>query len=113
MIDYLQIYEKFKNSKEVMDYINDVNTLRCYYRNQQYALMQQHIYLLTLKYPIESTAWNSVNQAPPTDVHQSYANADSFLRMQGAKIVARTVRNYALQLSKEETKFIEGMSKEL
>lgn len=30
MIDYLKVYEKFKHTKEVGDYINDVLLLRYY-----------------------------------------------------------------------------------
>lgn len=39
MNDYLNIYEKFKDVKEVADYIDDVNTLRYYYRTQQFMMM--------------------------------------------------------------------------
>ena len=36
MLDYLKIYEKFKDVKEVKDYIDDVILLRHYYSTQQF-----------------------------------------------------------------------------
>lgn len=36
MTDYLKAYEKFKHTKEVGDYINDVLLLRYYHDTQQF-----------------------------------------------------------------------------
>ena len=58
MTDYLKIYEKFKDVKEVKDYIDDVILLRHYYATQQYAQMQDHIRKLTIEYPVEALVWN-------------------------------------------------------
>ncbi|MBE7058086.1 MAG: hypothetical protein E7387_03175 [Ruminococcaceae bacterium] len=109
MTDYLKIYEKFKDVKEVMDYIDDVILLRHYYATQQYSQMQDHIRKLMNKYLVETIMWNTANASQPTTVEQSYINAENFLQMQGAKIITKTVKNYVQRLPKEEIKFIETL----
>ena len=111
MTDYLKIYEKFKDVKEVKDYIDDVILLRQYYATQQYSQMQDHIRKLMNKYLVETLVWNTVNTSQPTTVEQSYINAEFFLRMQGAKIVVEKVKDYAQRLNEGEKAFIESMIK--
>lgn len=113
MADYLKIYEKFKDVKEVKDYIDDVILLRHYYATQQYSQMQDHIRKLMNKYLVETLVWNTVNTSQPTTVEQSYINAENFLQMQGAKTIAKSVRNYAQHLSENEAVFIQSMIKAL
>ena len=109
MADYLKIYEKFKDVKEVKDYIDDVVLLRHYYATQQYQKMQDHIRKLMNKYLVETLVCNTVNTSQPTTVEQSYVNAENFLQMQGAIIIAKSEKNYAQRLPKEEIKFIETL----
>ena len=111
MTDYLKIYEKFKDVKEVKDYIDDVILLRHYYATQQYSQMQEHIRKMMNKYLVETLVWNAVNTYQPTPVEQSYINAENFLRMQGAKIIAEKVKNYANRLAEDEKAFVESMIK--
>ena len=111
MTDYLKIYEKFKDVKEVKDYIDDVTLLRHYYATQQYSQMQDHIRELMNKYLVETLVWNAVNTSQPTTVEQSYINAENFLQMQGAKIIVEKVKDYAQQLNESEKTFIESMIK--
>lgn len=111
MTDYLKIYEKFKDVKEVKDYIDDVTLLRNYYATQQYFQMQDHIRKLMNKYLVETLAWNSVNTAQPTTVEQSYINAENFLQVQGAKIIVKKAKDYAQRLTEDEKKFIESLIK--
>lgn len=77
-MDYLKIYEKFENVKEVADYINDVLKLRYYYVSQQYGLMWQHINRTAQKYAVETTVWNTVNTEPPKTDEQAYINSENF-----------------------------------
>ena len=109
MTDYLKIYEKFKDVREVKDYIDDVILLRHYYATQQYSQMQDHIRKLMNKSIVETFAWNAVNSSQPTTIEQSYINAEHFLQMQGAKIITKTVKNYAQRLSKEEIEFVKSL----
>lgn len=109
MTDYLKIYEKFKDVKEVKDYIDDVILLRHYYATQQYSQMQNHIQRLMSKYVVETFVWNTVNPLQPITVDQSYINAENFLQAQGAIIIAKLEKNYAQRLPKEEIKFIETL----
>ena len=111
MTDYLKIYEKFKDVKEVRDYIDDVIHLRHYYATQQYSQMQDHIRKLMNKYLVETLVWNTVNTSQPTTVEQSYINAENFLRMQGARIIAEKINDYAKRLSEDEKAFVESMIK--
>ena len=111
MTDYLKIYEKFKDVKEVKDYIDDVILLRHYYAIQQYSQMQDHIRKLMNKYLVETLVWNTVNTSQPTTVEQSYVNAENFLQMQGAKMIAEKAKNYAQRLNEGEKTFIESLIK--
>jgi len=111
MTDYLEIYEKFKDVKEVKDYIDDVILLRHYYATQQYSQMQDHICKLMNKYIVETFAWNAVNTSQPTTVEQSYINAENFLQTQGAKIIAEKVKDYAQRLNDGEKTIIESLIK--
>ena len=111
MTDYLEIYTKFKDVKEVRDYIDDVALLRHYYATKQFAQMQEHIRRLTGKYPVEAFAWNTVNRVIPNTYEQAYINAENFLQFQGAVIVAKTVNNYVRHLTKDEAEFVEAMIK--
>ncbi len=111
MTDYLKIYEKFKDVKEVKDYIDDVILLRHYYATQQYSQMQDHIRKLMNKYYVETAVWNTVNNYQPTTVEQSYINAENFLQMQGAKIIVEKVKDYIQRLNEGEKTFVESMIK--
>jgi hypothetical protein len=111
MTDYLKIYEKFKDVKEVKDYISDVILLRHYYATQQYSQMQDHVRKLMNKYLEETLVWNTVNTSQPTTVEQSYINAENFLQMQGAKIVVEKVKDYDQRLTEDEKTFIESLIK--
>ena len=111
MTDYLKIYEKFKDVKEVKDYINDVILLRHYYATQQYSQMQDHVRKLMNKYLEETLVWNTVNTSQPTTFEQSYINAENFLQVQGAKIIAEKVKDYTQRLNEDEKTFIESLIK--
>ena len=109
MTDYLKIYEKFKDVKEVKDYIDDVILLRHYYTTQQYSQMQDHIRKLTMKHPLETITWNTINRIMPNTYEQAYINAENFMQVQGAIIVAKTVTHYVQQLTEDEAEFVESM----
>ena len=111
MTDYLKIYEKFKDVKEVKDYIDDIILLRQCYVSQRYDKMQEHIQKLMNKYFVETAVWNAVNHYQPTTAEQSYINAENFLQMQGAKIIVEKVKDYAQSLAEDEQTFIESMTK--
>ena len=111
MTDYLKIYEKFKDVKEVTDYIDDVITLRHYYATRQFLEMQDHIRKLMNKYFTETLVWNAVNTAQPMTIEQSYVNAENFLQMQGAIIIAKSVKNYVQRLTEDEEVFFESLIK--
>ena len=111
MTDYLKIYEKFKDVKEVKDYIDDIILLRHHYATQQYSQMQDHIRKLMNKYLVETLVWNTVNTSQPTTVEQSYINAENFLQVQGAKIIVKKAKDYAQRLTEDEKKFVESLIK--
>ena len=111
MTDYLKIYEKFKDIKEVKDYIDDVILLRHYYSTQQFVQMKDHIRKLTLEYPVEALVWNIGHPIMPDTYEQAYINAENFMQVQGAIIIAEKVTHYAQHLSEDETAFVESMIK--
>ena len=110
MKDYLEIFEKFKDIKEIEDFIADVNSLRYYFRIGQYQQMHQHIHSLTQKYAVEAFLWNTVYRVQPITDEQCYINAENFLQTQGAKILVKNIDNYKQYLTKEEMDFIESMN---
>ncbi len=111
MTDYLKTYEKFKDVKEVKDYIDDVILLRYYYATQQFTKMQEHIQKLMNKYFAETLVWNAVNTSQPTTIEQSYVNAEHFLQVQGAIIISKSVKNYAQRMAEDEKAFVETLIK--
>ena len=111
MLDYLKTYEKFKDVKEVKDYIDDVILLRHYYSTQQFAQMQEHIRKLTIEYPVEALVWNIGHPIMPDTYEQAYINAEGFMQVQGAVIIAKKVTHYVQHLSEDEAKFVESMVK--
>lgn len=111
MNDYLEVYEKFKDVKDIKDYINEVRGLRYYYGTGQLQEMLKHIDSLTKKYVLETFLWNTVNNEAPITYEQHYVNAENFMRAQGAKLVIEKVHEYKRRLSQEEIAFIESLNK--
>lgn len=106
MEDYLKIYEKFKDIKELKDYVDEVNELRYYYNSQQFDKMHEHIKKLTTKYRVETDAWNYVNPYMPATHQQAYINAENFLQALGVKLVVTKIVNYETRLTEDEAVFI-------
>ena len=111
MNDYLATFEQYKDVKEIVDLIDEVKKLREYYRTQQYDRMQQHIQSLTMKYLIETLAWNTTHQTMPTTAQQSYINAETFLRLKGISVLLQKGIKTQEQLSADEAAFIESTIK--
>lgn len=111
MTDYLKIYEKFKDVKEVKDYIDDVILLRQYYVSHQFTDMQDHIRKLTIKHIAETIVWNTANPVVPQTIDEAYYNTENFMRLQGAKIIVETVNDYAQRLAEDEKEFVEALIK--
>ena len=109
MNDYLEIDKKFKDVKDIADYIDDVEKLRHYYATRQYQNMLNHIQGIRNKYFIEAFVWNTVNNIPPMTYEQYYINAENFLCAQGAKLIAEKVHDFKVRLTKEEAGFIETL----
>ena len=89
MADYLEIYKKFKDVKEVEDYIDDVILLRHYYATQQFAQMQDHIRKLTMKHPLETITWNTINRIMPNTYEQAYTNAENFMQYKARSLLQK------------------------
>ena len=53
MNDYLDVYKKFEDVKEVKDYIDEVTKLRQYYYTQQYDRMIEHIKSIMGNHPVQ------------------------------------------------------------
>ena len=111
MKDYLEIYKKFSDIRDIKDYIDEVVKLRDYYNSKQYEKMQEHINELTRKYVLETFVWNIMNPCMPITYEQSYQNAENFMRGKGAELVIEKVIDYATRLSREEQDFVETLAK--
>ena len=111
MNDYLELFEKFKDDKEIVDLIDDVKKLRFYYSNQQYETMMQHIRNLVAKYPIDAGVWNLFHPNMPKTYEEAYASAEIFLRRKGFKMLLE--KGYALSqhLKQEEINSIQQPNK--
>ena len=77
MNDFLDSFEQFKDINEIKDLIDNVQKLREYYYNYENEKMYQHINQLTLKYYLETIAWNSKNTQKPCDEHRAFINAEN------------------------------------
>ena len=106
MNDYLEIYESFKEIKDIGDYIDEVRKLRDCYRTWQFQEMQNHISLLTKKYALETLLWNIFNNEAPITYEQAYINAENFMCAQGEKLIVEKVPDFKHRLSEQETVFI-------
>ena len=109
MNDYLEIFEKFKDTKEIFELCDEVVKLRGYYQTGKYQLMQDHIAKIKNKYLVESTIWNLTNTQPPQTYEQAYINAENFLRFQGAKLIIEKTTDYRNRLTSDEIAFIESI----
>ena len=109
MNDYLEVFEKFKDVKEIFDLCDDVQKLRGYFHAGQFQKMQEHIRSLMIKYSLETLVWNAVNTQPPLTYEQAYINAEAFLRGQGAKIITKKIFGYQSRLTPDEISFIEAV----
>ena len=111
MNNYLDVFEKFKDVKEILDLCDEVQKLRAYYRTGQYNNMQEHIKFLTLKYAKEAMSWNARYPQQPITYEQAYINAESFMCEQGVKLIVDKVFEYKNRLTPDEIAFIESIIK--
>lgn len=111
MKDYLEIYKKFDDIKDIKDYIDEVNKLRDYYNSYQYETMREHISELTRKYVLETIVWNTMNPYMPETYEQLYQNAENFMCVKGAELIITNVIDYATRLSQDEQEFIGSIVK--
>ena len=113
MNDYLELFEKFKDEKDIVDLIDEVKKLRFYYSTQQYDSMLQHINDLTKKYARETLVWNSVNKVQPITYDQSYQNAEVFLRSKGLIMLIKKGYDLSQHLKQEEINYIQQLIKSM
>lgn len=111
MNDYLDILEKFKDVKDILDLYNEVLLLREYHNARLYQKMMEYIKQLALKYFVETVDWNIRNPQQPITCEQAYINAETFLREKGAKLIIEKVIGYENRLSLDEISFIKSMIK--
>ena len=109
MNDYLDILEKFKDVKDILDLYNEVLLLREYHNARSYQKMMEYIDHLASKYWIEKVAWNLRNTQQPITCEQAYINAETFLCEKGAKLIVSKVIDYKRHLSAEELKLLDAV----
>lgn len=113
MNDYLEVLKGYKDVKDVFDLVDDVQKLRFYYSTQQYETMMQHIRNLVAKYPIDAGFWNLFHPNMPNTYEEAYANAESFLRGKGFKMLLEKGYNLSKHLTQEEINYIQQMIKSI
>lgn len=111
MSEYLEIYKKFKDIKDIADLIEEDEKLRYYYGTGQFQEMLKHIDFLTKKYPSETAIWNFFSNEMPTTYQQAYINAENFLSVLGARIIVKQVFDYRNRITSEEAALIDANSK--
>ncbi len=113
MNDFKTILEKFNDSKEIKDLLEDIEKLRVLYYCKRFEEMKEHIRDLTNKYFIERIVWNTANNNMPAenDYQQQFINADNFLIIQGLKKLNELRKDWSKSLTEEEISFIESMIK--
>lgn len=90
-MDYLEQYKKYKDIKEIYEFIDDVLKLRSLYSTMQYDEMLKHIQYLMTKYEKETKEWNKNHKVPPQTYYQYYINAEAFLEAKGKEILIKEV----------------------
>lgn len=113
MNDFLEIYKKFKDIKDIADLVEEDEKLRYYYVTGQFKEMLKHIDFLTKKYPSETAIWNFFSQGMPATYQQAYINAENFLSALGAKIIIQQVFDYRNRITSEEAAFIDAIIKSM
>lgn len=88
-MDYLDQYKKYKDIKEIYEFIDDVLKLRSLYSTMQYDEMLKHIQYLMTKYEKETKEWNKNHNVPPQTYYQCYINAEAFLEAKGKDILIK------------------------
>ncbi len=99
-MDYLQIFDKFSQDKDIADLLNEITKLRKLYYCSLYKDMEQHIHNLMRKYYKETVRWNSINQTQPTTYQQAFTNAENFLRIKGVSMIVE--KGYKIYLTQDE-----------
>lgn len=92
-MDYLEQYKKYKDIKEIYEFIDDVLKLRSLYSTMQYDEMLKHIQYLMTKYEKETKEWKKNHNVPPQTYYQYYINAEAFLEAKGKDILIKKVIN--------------------
>lgn len=111
MNDFLEVLNQYKDIKDVLDLVGDIQKLRFYYSTQQYKVMIQYIQHLVVKYPVDTFIWNSFNSTMPDTYDQAYQNAENFLRLKGFSLLIQKGCDLSQNLNQEEIAFIEKMIK--
>lgn len=111
MNDYLDILEKFKDIKDILDLYNEVLLLRAYHHAGLYQKMIEYINYLAVKYFVEKVNWNIRNPQQPSTYEQAYINAEDFLCAQGVKLIVEKAIGYKNRLTPNEISFIESKIK--
>lgn len=111
MTDFVEILNSYKDSKDVLDFIDDVQKLRFYYSTQQFEEMLKLIHHLTIKYSSETIIWNSINRNQPVDYNQAYQNAENFLRTKGFSMLIQKGYDLCQLVKQDEIVCIEKMRK--
>lgn len=92
MNDYFELFEVYKDAKEIGDIRNEIITLRSLYYSQQFDRMHQYIIYISNKYLLEAKAWNK-NKTPAMTMEQEFKSAESFLVQKGcAKLIELGVK---------------------
>ena len=90
-MDYLELYKKYKDIKEICEFIDNVLKLRSLYSTMQFDEMLKHIQYLMTKYEKETKEWNKNHNVPPLTYYQYYINAEAFLEAKGKDILIKEV----------------------
>ncbi len=90
-MDYLKQFEKYKDIKEISEYINDVLKLRSLYNLGNYNEMINHINELVNKYFVESILWNESHNKKPQTYYECYINAEAFLKAKGEELLTKII----------------------
>lgn len=89
MQDFLNDLEKYKDIKEILDIINEVQELRHYYYNHMDEDMIRHVHSIMQKYYIETALWNTIFPIQPTTRDEYFIGAENFLNAKSASILIK------------------------
>ncbi len=103
------LFEKFKDTKEVSDLLDEIHTLRAFCDNNQYEEMREYIKSLMAKYSVKKHIWIEGVMRSKLSDRQAYVNGELLLLLVGGRLITEYVPDYRGCMTVEEMLSLETL----